>query len=93
MVINYIHYEHKLNAVFSRNKLPRIKDKVYIIKLVDKINKGEHWVSLSIDKNTVINFDSFRTEYIPQGVLNKFRNISVYLYSQYTHNIHDIFRI
>ena len=42
-----------------------------------KIVKEKHWVSLFIDKNIVMYFDSFGIEYIPQEVLNKIRDKSV----------------
>ena len=39
----------------------------------DKRSKGTYWVSLFIDRNTVVHFDSFRIEYIPQEVLIKIK--------------------
>ena len=55
-----------LMAFFSRNNLPRIKYGAYIINLNDKNSKGTYWVSLSIDRNTAVYFDSFAIEHIPQ---------------------------
>ena len=55
-----------------------------MINLDDKKSKETHWVSLFIDRNTAVYFDSFGTEYIPQEVLNKIKDKSV---------IHNIFRI
>ena len=52
-----------------------------IINLDDKNSKGTHCVSLCIDKNTAIYFDSFGTEYFPLEVLNKMR------YKSVTHSI------
>ena len=40
---------------FSRNNF-------YVINLNDKRRKGMHWVSLFIDKNTTVYFDSFGIE-------------------------------
>ena len=37
-----------------------------VINLIDKSIKGTHWVSLFIDKNTAVYFDSSGIEYIPQ---------------------------
>ena len=71
-------------AFFSRNGLPRIKDRVYVINLHDKKGKATHWISLFIDRNTVVYFDSFGIEYIPQEVLNKIKDKSI------THNISRI---
>ena len=55
-----------------------------MINLNYKESKGTHWVSLFIDRNTAAYFDSFRTEYIPQKVLNKIKDRSI---------SHNIFRI
>ena len=52
------------------NSLPRIKDGAYVINLYHKSSKGTHSVSLFVDKNIAIYFDSFWIEYIPQDVLN-----------------------
>ena len=55
-----------------------------MINLDDKNSKRTHWVSLFIDKNTAVYFDSFGIEYIPQEVLNKIKDKSI---------THNIFRI
>ena len=52
----------------------RIKDRPYVINLDDKNSKGTHWVSIFIDRNTDIYFDSFGIEYIPQEVLVKIKD-------------------
>ena len=49
-----------------------------------KKSKGTHSVSLFIDRNTSVYFDSFGIEYIPQEVLNKIKDKSI---------THNIFRI
>ena len=49
-----------------------------------KKSKGTQWVSLFIDRNTAVYFDSFGIEYIPQEVLNKIKDKSI---------THNIFRI
>ena len=46
--------------------------------------KETHWVSLFIDRNTALYFDSFGIEYIPFKVLSKIRDKSI---------THNIFRI
>ena len=57
---------------------------MYAINFDDNQNKGTHWVSSFIDKNTAVYFDSFGIEYILQEVLNKFKDKSI---------THNIFRI
>ena len=83
-ITNYFIYKPKFNDVFSRNNLPRIKDEVYVVNLDDKESKWTPCVSLSIDRNGTIYFDSFEIEYIPQEVLTKIKDKPI---------IHDIFRI
>ena len=61
-----------------------MKDGAYVMNLDDKKSKGTHWVSLFIDKNTALYFDSFGVEYISQEVLIKIRDKSI---------THKIFRI
>ena len=39
---NYLNYEPKFNGVFSRNSLPRIKERAYVINLNDKKKVKEH---------------------------------------------------
>ena len=55
-----------------------------MINFDDKKSKGTYWVSLFIDGNTAVYFDSFGIEYIPQEVLNEIRDKSI---------THNIFRI
>ena len=49
-----------------------------------KKSEETHWVSLFIDRNTAVHFDSVGIEYIPQEVLNKIKDKSI---------THNIFRI
>ena len=66
-----------LMVFFSRNNLPRIKDIAYVINLEDKNSKETHWVSLFINKNVAVSFDSFGIEYISLEVLSKIRHKSI----------------
>ena len=75
---------YRFNSVFSRKNLPKIKDGVYVINLDDKNSNGTYWVSLFVDNNLAVYFDSFGIEYIPQEVLNKIKDKSI---------AHNIFRI
>ena len=68
---NYLNYEPRFDSVFSKNNLLRIKDGAYVISLDNKKSKGTHWVSLFIDRNTAVYFDSFKIERILQEVLYK----------------------
>ena len=59
--------EIRFNGVFSRNNLPKkIKDGAYVINLDEYV--GTHWIALFCNKNTIIYFDSFGVEHIPQEI-------------------------
>ena len=58
--------------MYSRNNLPnKIKKGAYVINLDEYENTGTHWVSLFVQTNEVIYFDSFGVEHIPKEI-NKF---------------------
>ena len=60
--------------VFFQENFPRKKDGVYVINLNDKQIRGTRLVSLFIDRNMAVYFDSFGTEDLPQGVLHKIKD-------------------
>ena len=61
--------EPKFNGVFSRNNLPiKIKDGAYVINHNEYADVGTHWIALFCNKNTVIYFDSFGVEHIPEEI-------------------------
>ena len=59
-VTNYFNDEPRFNGLFSGKNLPKIKDEAYVISHNHKNSKGTHWVSLFIDRNTALYFDSQR---------------------------------
>ena len=83
MVLLHIEITNYFNDEIKKH-LPRIKDGAYVINLDDKNSKGTHWVSLFVNKNTAVYFDSFVIEYTPQEVLNKIKHQSI---------THNMFRI
>ena len=54
---------------------------MYVINLDDRKINGTYGVSLFVDRNTAIYFDSFGIEYIPQEVLNKIKGKSNHSYN------------
>ena len=78
-ITNNFNYKPRFNGIFSKNNLPRIKDGAFVINLNDKNSTGTHWVSLFIDKNLAICFDSFGIEYISLEVLNQKLEINLLL--------------
>ena len=66
------------------DNLPKIKDGTHVINFDDKQSKGIHWVSLLINKNTAVVFDTFGIEYIPEEILSQIKDKTI---------AHNIFRI
>ena len=54
----YYENEPRLNGVYSRDNLPRIKDGVYAVNLDEYFDIGTDWVA-SYVQNNVTYFDSF----------------------------------
>ena len=64
-----MHYrnEPKLNGVYSRNNLPKIKDGEdgsCVINLDEYKSIGKHWIALYFNENNVSYFDSFGVGHI-----------------------------
>ena len=49
----------EFNGVYSKDNLPRTKDGAYVKNLDDKQSKGIHWISLAIERNKHVYFESF----------------------------------
>ena len=73
----YYQNETRLNSVYSKNNLSKIKD------------AGTHWIPLYVNDNNVTYFDSFGVEHIPkeikkihrkQKIIPKFNNMLILLY-------------
>ena len=45
--------ELKFNVVYSRDNLPKIKERAYIINLDEYPDIGTHWIKLHIQNNDV----------------------------------------
>ena len=58
-------WKPKLNGVYSRDNLPRIRDGAYLINLDEYSHIGTHWIALYVQNNKVIYFNSFGVEHIP----------------------------
>ena len=58
-VQKYYQNESRLNGVYSRDNLPKIKDDAYVINLAEYSDIGTHWVALYVHNNDVTYFDSF----------------------------------
>ena len=55
-------------AIYSRNSLSKIKDRAYIINLDEYESIGTHWITLYVNAENLIRFDSFAVEHIPKEI-------------------------
>ena len=55
----YYKNEPKLNGVYSRNNLSKIKDWAYTINLDEYESAGTHWIALYVDDNNITYSHSF----------------------------------
>ena len=76
----YAQSETKFNEVYSRNNSPVIKNGAYVLNLDESKSTGSHWIALYV---TVIYFDSFGVEHIPNEIkkikIRKWKYNSKYL--------------
>ena len=74
----YYKNEQRFNGAFSRNNLPKkIKDGAYVINLDEYADVGTHWIALFCNKNTVIYFDSFGFEHVPEEIKKSVGNKNI----------------
>ena len=64
----YYQNEPRFNGVYSRDNLPKLEDRAYVINLGECSNIGTHWIALCVQNNDVTYFDSFGVEHIPKEV-------------------------
>ena len=74
----YYQYVTKHNGVYSRNNLPKIKDRADVINLDKYKSEGTHWIALHVNDNNVTYFDKFGVEHISKEIkkLKKNKNIT-----------------
>ena len=53
---------------YSRDNLPKIKDRAYVINLDEYSDIGTHWVALYVNNNDVTYFDTFGVEHISKEI-------------------------
>ena len=60
--------EPRVNGVYSRDNLSKIKNGAYVINLDEYSDIGTHWVDLYVQNNNVTYFDFFGIEHIPKEI-------------------------
>ena len=58
----------KINAVYSRNNLPKIKDWTYVKNLDGNELIESLWIALYVNTNNIVYFHCFRVEHIPPKI-------------------------
>ena len=62
----YYQNEPRLNGVYSRDNLLKIRDGVDVINLDEYSDTGTHWIALYAQNNDATYFGSFGVEHIPK---------------------------
>ena len=64
----------EINGVYSRNKLPKIKDGAYVISLDEYKSTGTQWIVLYVNGNNIMHFDSSTVEHTFKEIYRYTRN-------------------
>ena len=74
--MKYYENESRFNGVYSRDNLPKIKDRAYVINLDEYSDIGTQWVALWVNNN-VPYFDSFGVEHTPKEIIKFIENRNI----------------
>ena len=74
----YHENEPKVNGLYSRNNLSKIKYQAYIINLDEYESIGTHWIALYVNAKNITYFDSFGVEHIPKYIRKFIGNKNIY---------------
>ena len=64
----YDQNEREFNGVYSRNSLPEIIDRAYVINLDEYESIRAYWIAFYVNDNKVTYLESFGVEYIPKVI-------------------------
>ena len=79
----------KCNGGYSRNCLPKRKNRAHVINFVEYKSIETHWIDLYVTNNDVTYLDSFGVEHIPKET-KKFlgnKNIRTNIYGMQAYNL------
>ena len=60
--------ETRFNGVYSRDNLPKVKDRLYVMNLDEYSDIRTHWTALYVLNNNVTYFDSFGVKHTPKEI-------------------------
>ena len=60
--------ETRFNGVYSRDNLPKIKDRLHVMNLDEYSDIRTHWTALYVLNNNVTYFDSFGIKHTPKEI-------------------------
>ena len=60
--------EPRFNGCYSKNNIPKIKDRACVINPDEYKSMATHWIALFVNGDNVIYFDSFGVEHIPKEI-------------------------
>ena len=84
----YYQNEPKINGVYFRNNLPKIKDGAYVTNLDEYESIGTYWIALYVNDNNVTYFDSYGVQHIPKEIRKFIGNKNI-LANIYTIQVYD----
>ena len=64
----YYRNEHKFNGVYSRNNLPKTKDRAHVTNLNESKSIETHWIALYVNNNEFTYFHSFWVKHVPKEI-------------------------
>ena len=88
-VEKYYQRERKLNAIYSRDNLPKIKDEAYLVNLDEHESSGTHWIALYANNDNVTYIDSFGVEKHSKEIKKMIQNKKILqqIFIEYKHLI------
>ena len=80
----YYQNESKVDGVYSRNNLSKIKDGTYITNPDECESRESHQIALYVNAENVTYFDGFGVKHIPQNLENslEIKNIKASIYKK-----------
>ena len=73
----YYESEPKFNGAYSKNSLPKINDRTYVINIDEFKSIGTHWKAFYVNGNNATSFDTIGIDHIPKEIKKFIRNKNI----------------